>query len=650
MRSSEKKKNYSQLPETTMDAFVHFDMDDRILETNIFFDDMLGYSPGELQKRSYRDITPARWHSIEKNIIEEQVLPHGFSSIYEKEYIRKDGTVFPVELRTLLIRDDYNQAAGIISFVRDITERKEVESQIEENNRILSLLNNFTIEQAGTDSYNNLIELIMEQLESCSDAILVTFSEYNPEKKALISRNVKSDHKLASKAIGIWGKDILNVETPVSDQMYREITSSVIGFRSTLSESTQGTIPDFIGSAIQKLLGMNCFVGLAHVVEGELYGTSMIGIKNEQAAPPVDFLESYAFVTAISLRRLKAEERMRYLSWHDYLTGLFNRHFLEAEMQRLDTERQLPISIIMADLNGLKLVNDTYGHSTGDLMLQQAADILRNSFRSEDIIARWGGDEIVICLPQTDEKAAQAILSRVKKHCSKAYIGDIPISMALGLAVKDDPAKNIFTVFKEAEDSMYKNKLTESRSGKSSTVKALLKTLADKSFETEVHTQRMQETALVIGENLGLVDSELKRLNLLISLHDIGKVNIPEDLLVKKEELTDKEWKIIKEHPETGFRIARATEEFAHVAEDILAHHEQWDGSGYPHGLKEEEIPMLARITAIADAYEVMSSGRPYKKALSPPDIVAEFNKCAGSQFDPELVDLFLKLPIITKI
>ena len=650
MRSSEKKRNYSQLPETKMDAFISIDMDNRILETNNFFDDMLGYSPGELHSRSCRDITPDRWHSIEKSIIEEQVLPHGFSSIYEKEYIRKDGTVFPVELRTVLIRDDYNQAASMRSFVRDITERKKTESQIEESNRILSLLNNFTIEQARADNYNSLVELIIEQLKSCSDAILVTFSEYNPEKKALISRNVKSDHKLASKAIDIWGKDVLNVETPVNDQMYSDITSSIIGFRSTLSESTQGAIPDFIGAAVQKLLGMNCFVGLAHVVEGELYGTSMIGIKDEQTAPPVDFLESYAFVTAISLRRLKAEERMRYLSWHDALTGLYNRHFLEAEMQRLDTERQLPISIIMADLNGLKLVNDTYGHSTGDLMLHRAADILKDNFRTEDIIARWGGDEIVICLPQTDDKTAQAILPRIKKQCSKAYIEDIPISMALGLAVKGDPGKNIFTVFKEAEDNMYKNKLTESRSGKSSTVKALLKTLADKSFETEVHAQRMQKTALVIGENLGLVDSELRRLSLLISLHDIGKINIPEELLVKKDELTDKEWEIIKKHPETGFRIARATEEFAHVAEDILAHHEQWDGSGYPHGLKGEEIPLLARITAIADAYEVMSSGRPYNKALSPADIVAEFNKCAGIQFDPELVNLFLKLPIITKI
>ncbi len=650
MRSSEKKKNYSQLPKIKMDAFVHFDMDDRILETNNFFDDMLGYSPGELHNRSYRDITPVRWHSIEKSIIEEQVLPHGFSNIYEKEYIRKDGTVFPVELRTVLIRDDYNQAAGIRSFARDITERKEAEKQTEENNRILSLLNSYTIEQAGVDSYESLVELIIEQLKGCSDAILVTFSEYNPQKKALISRNVNSDHKLASKAVGIWGKDILNIETPVSDQMYSDIISSVIGFRSTLSDSTQGTIPDTISSAIQKLLGMNCFVGLAHVVEGELYGTSMIGIKDEQAAPPVDFLESYAFVTAISLRRLKAEERMRYLSWHDDLTGLYNRHFLEAAMQRLDTERQLPISIVMADLNGLKLVNDTYGHNTGDLMLQRAAEILRNSFRAEDIISRWGGDEIVICLPQTDDKTAQIILHRIKKQCSRVYIEDVPLSMALGLAVKDDPAKNIFTVFKEAEDNMYKNKLTESRSGKSSTVKALLKTLADKSFETEVHTQRMQETALLIGENLGLVDSELKRLNLLISLHDIGKVNIPEELLVKKEELTNKEWQIIKEHPETGFRIARATEEFAHVAEDILAHHEKWDGSGYPHGLKGEEIPLLARITSVADAYEVMSSGRPYKKALSPGDIAAEFNKCAGSHFDPKLVDIFLKLPIITKI
>jgi len=143
---------------------------------------------------------------------------------------------------------------------------------------------------------------------------------------------------------------------------------------------------------------------------------------------------------------------------------------------------------------------------------------------------------------------------------------------------------------------------------------------------------------------MNLPDSELNRLELLITLHDIGKINISEAILTKKGSLTDNEWKTIKKHPEIGYRIAMATEEFSHVAEDILAHHERWDGTGYPQGLKESAISLLARITAIADAYEVMSNGRPYKKAMNSNEIIAEFRKCSGAQFDPELVEVFLSV------
>ena len=171
-----------------------------------------------------------------------------------------------------------------------------------------------------------------------------------------------------------------------------------------------------------------------------------------------------------------------------------------------------------------------------------------------------------------------------------------------------------------------------------------MKTLAEKSFETEAHVQNMQRVAIKIGEKLELTDTELNRLELLIMLHDIGKINIPGEILTKEGSLSPEEWELMKQHPETGYKIARATEEFAHVAEDILAHHERWDGTGYPNGLKEEEIPLLAKITAVADAYEVMANGRPYKEPLTKEEIVKEFKRCAGTQFDPGLVEIFISV------
>lgn len=347
--------------------------------------------------------------------------------------------------------------------------------------------------------------------------------------------------------------------------------------------------------------------------------------------------------TDITERKM-AENEIRYISFHDKLTGLYNRAYLEEEMQRLDTSRQLPLSVVMVDLNGLKLVNDTYGHSTGDRMLKEAAVLIRNSCRKEDLAARWGGDEFVILLPKTTEEKAWSLCSRITKGCQDLFVEDVPLSMALGAAVKCDHGTDLATVIREAEDVMYKKKLTESRSAKNAVLSALLKTLAEKSYETEAHTRNMQKVAQKIGSQLELPESELSRLDLLITLHDIGKINIPEEILTKKSSLNDHEFEMIKKHPEIGFRIAGATGEFAHVAEEILSHHEQWDGSGYPRGLKGRQIPLLARITSIADAYEVMSNGRPYKKAFSEDQIIREFIKCSGSQFDPDLVDIFLKI------
>ena len=307
-----------------------------------------------------------------------------------------------------------------------------------------------------------------------------------------------------------------------------------------------------------------------------------------------------------AIARHMADEEIRYLSFHDSLTGLYNRAFLKEEMERLDTSRQIPIAVIIADLNGLKLINDTYGHAVGDNMLRLAADILERSCRKEDIIARWGGDEFIIYLPKTAEKEADQICKRIMTKCRETFVEDLPISMSIGIGIKIEREKDLSEVVKLAEDNMYKHKLIESKGAKNQVLLALLKTLKEKAYETEQHISGMQSIAYKIGIKMGLPETELNRLSLLISLHDIGKINISEEVLTKADGLTKEEWEIIKKHPEIGYRITRSTEEFAHIAEDILCHHENWDGSGYPRCLKNKETPLLARITAIADAYEVM--------------------------------------------
>ena len=313
-------------------------------------------------------------------------------------------------------------------------------------------------------------------------------------------------------------------------------------------------------------------------------------------------------------------------------------------MEELDTPEALPLAVIMADSNGLKLVNDTYGHAVGDEMLRAIGGILREVCGEKGILARWGGDEFVILLPRTSMAEAEGISRSIFERCRSTFVGDVPVSVSLGVAEKHAEEEKLLEILSRAEDDMYKRKLGESRSVRRGVVSALLKALGAKSHETEEHTRRMEMLALKIGERVGLPESELKRLSLVVILHDIGKIHVDEAILGKSGPLTPQEWEIMKKHPETGSRIARSTEDFAHVAEDILSHHERWDGTGYPRGLKGRKIPLLARITSVVDAYDVMTNGRPYKAPLSQAEALEECRRCSGTQFDPELVELFLEI------
>ncbi|MGM0445530.1 MAG: PAS domain S-box protein [Bacillota bacterium] len=345
-----------------------------------------------------------------------------------------------------------------------------------------------------------------------------------------------------------------------------------------------------------------------------------------------------AFLQYLNINRIEK------LTYKDILTGLYNRRFFEEEMDRLDTKRQLPISIIMADVNGLKIINDSYGHEVGDQMLIETAKILKEELRNEDLLARHGGDEFTILLPQTSKREAEKIISRLKEKNNKMSKNGITNSFSLGVATKVNEDENIRNVFKNADDEMYRNKLSESRSTKHKIVQNLLNTLEAKSSETKEHAIRMNKLARDLGNKIGLSISELNRLSILATLHDIGKTTISEEILTKPGELTKKEWEIIKEHPSNGYKIASASEEFIVVAEDILHHHECWDGSGYAGGLKGKEIPYLARIISIIDAYDVMTNERPYSEALSKKEALDEIRRCAGGQFDPELVKEFIEL------
>ena len=337
------------------------------------------------------------------------------------------------------------------------------------------------------------------------------------------------------------------------------------------------------------------------------------------------------------------QKNISYLSYHDPLTGIYNRRFFEEELRRLDTRRNLPITLVMSDVNGLKLINDAFGHSMGDKLLRAAADVLRAGCREDDIIARLGGDEYVILLPHTAAAEAEAVISRIREQAAQTQVGTVTLSISFGSETKIDADESMDDIFRRAEDKMYRQKLFESPSMRNNTVKAILQALYETHPMEEAHAHRVARLCEMTGRALGLQEHEVRELRTAGLLHDIGKIAINREIIFKEGALTEEDRWEIRKHSEIGYRILSAVNELAEIADYVLLHHERWDGAGYPKGLKGEAIPLTSRILGLADSYNAMTSDRPYRKALPEAEAIASIRQEAGTKFDPDLVQLFVE-------
>lgn len=337
----------------------------------------------------------------------------------------------------------------------------------------------------------------------------------------------------------------------------------------------------------------------------------------------------------------RAQDKNLYLSYHDTLTNLYNRRYYEEALHRMELEKVLPISVIIGDLNGLKLVNDAFGHSVGDELIISAADAFLSVCRKEDIVARWGGDEFIILLPGIDRNGVEQTVSAIKKECASRNVRSIPVDISFGWHTRSDESEDMRMVLKSAEDSMFKNKILESQSMRSHTVRVIMNTLHEKNPREEAHSNRVGDLCKLIGEAMELSEQEIKTLHMIGFLHDIGKIAMDEGILNKKGKLTDEEYEQIKMHPEIGCRIIRSSYEVTEISEGILSHHERWNGAGYPKGLTGEEIPLYARIIAVADSFDAMTSMRTYRSCVSGQEAAEEILRCAGSMYDPDVANIF---------
>jgi len=534
---------------------------------------------------------------------------------------------------------DIGDTPCYITTISDITFQKKIEQQLLLKQRLLKAIAESTNELL---SNRDITGAITHCLRSIGQAT-------NVERVYLFkNESISNDLPAAIKQAIEWNSGFLDSHIGnqkfqnISDFEILELFASLVqkdpfvGVIKSLPPSKTKTYLE--GQQILSILVLPIFV------DEEFWG--FVGLdeckfEREWMDDEIALLMSFANSISGAISRNNSDSQIEFLSYHDQLTGLYNRRFYEQELIRLDISENLPISIIMGDVNGLKLINDSFGHQMGDLLLKKVGELITKSTRENDIVARLGGDEFIIILPKTDASRTENVINRIKELTKNEKIGGIDISISCGYEIKKTMDQDILEIFKNTEDHMYRHKLHESSSVRSNTIDIIINTLYEKNRREMLHSKRVSELCEMIATKMNFEKDHVNRIKVAGLLHDIGKIGIDENILNKPRELSNDEFKEIERHSEIGYRILSSVNEFSDIANYILEHHEKWDGQGYPKRLKGEEISLQARIIAVADAYDAMTSERSYSEAISKEEAILEIQKCSGTQFDPQIAKIF---------
>ncbi len=350
------------------------------------------------------------------------------------------------------------------------------------------------------------------------------------------------------------------------------------------------------------------------------------------------------------------ESEFRYRNFYEYkgnamviidsLTGVFNQNYFKQMMQNYNQDaKNSKVALVVCDVDGLKLMNKILGHNMGDALLFVAARILKEAFQSEGIVARIGGDKFGILIPGGEDNMLYKACASAKRALTKHNTANprLYFNMSVGFAFKIDNSKTMDELYKEADNNMYREKLLHIQSNRGALAQTFRTAPETRDFIACDHADRIQHLMIGFLKTIDSTVYDRTNLTLLANFHDIGKIDVPKQILLKPGPLTDEERNIMQRHCEIGYRIAMSSPELASIADWILKHHEWWNGKGYPLGIKGDEIPTACRVLAIADAYDAMTSKRPYRQIMSRDEAINEIKKCAGTQFDPALAQRFIK-------
>jgi diguanylate cyclase (GGDEF)-like protein len=416
--------------------------------------------------------------------------------------------------------------------------------------------------------------------------------------------------------------------------------------------------------------GVRSGVGVPMCWNGELRGALSIGFldRREVTRDELDVLEAIADLAVVACHNAEAYDDVRTAASTDALTGLLNHGAMQVrvreEIARSERDGQ-PLCCILIDLDDFKRVNDELGHPAGDALLRRVADALRAEVRPYDQVARYGGDEFVIVLPGTEESIARAVAERVRERVRTGVprgaggaFGNCSIGVsswhapmtadellaaadrALLLAKRTGKGR-VAVANPDAEEELAR---LQQADASPAAVEALAAAIEARDRYGQGHSELVVDLATRFAMLMGMTADAVARVGHGALLHDVGKLAIPHEILHKHGALDDAEWRVMAEHPVIGEGILRRLPQLAPIAPIVRHEHEHWDGSGYPDGLLGPQIPIGSRIILACDSYAAMTTARPYRRALSKEDAIAELRARSGTQFDPDVVDALLDL------
>ncbi len=343
-------------------------------------------------------------------------------------------------------------------------------------------------------------------------------------------------------------------------------------------------------------------------------------------------------------QQYRVMEKMNNLSYRDSLTGLYNRRYFEKEIRQINPQKDLPFSVIMADVNGLKILNDSFGHQKGDELLKKSAQLMSELGSKKHVIARTGGDEFAILLPNTTRSDCKKLMEQFYTACSRLTVDGIKFSTSFGMGTMTSVMEDLDDVIAGAEEEMYRSKLLNEVASNSEIVESIFAVLCKKSPKEELHSKRVSSYMKDFGEYLGYNEERIELMHLAGLVHDIGKVTLMDIMLDKTGTLSVDDYGEIKKSTEISYRILKSSSKFSKVAPIILYCNEWVNGKGYPKGLTGEYIPFESKALSVCNAFEVMTSDQPYRAAMTRADALAELEASAGIQFDEDVVRDFVEM------